>query len=180
MKKGLKWIIIILAILLIGTIIFFIVNQKEKYFNKDITIENVNILNTMEDKVYLDTIIYAGVKSLKIDSLIIVVKELTPKDIKILKFNEDYKLKAHIKGMDNTYIIWLTPNNRESYIKILSHELIHLQQYYLEKLIINQKDIYWEGKKIDMNNYSYKDLPWEIEAFSNQNELEKKMLQILY
>ena len=86
MKKGLKWIIIILAILLIGTIIFFIVNQKEKYFNKDITIENVNILNTMEDKVYLDTIIYAGVKSLKIDSLIIVVKELTPKDIKILKF----------------------------------------------------------------------------------------------
>lgn len=175
-----KWIIILIAILIIGIITFFIVNQKEKYFNH-IVIENNSIFNTIRDKNYLDTIIYAGVKSLEIDDLIIVVRPLTKENIENLSFDDKLELKAHIQGMDDTYIIWINPNeSRNDYIEILSHELIHLKQYYTKELFIVNNNIYWRNENININDYTYEKRPWEIEAFSNQKELEKKMINILY
>lgn len=175
-----KWIIILFIILIIGIITFFIINQKEKYFNH-IIIENTNILNTIKNKNYLDTIIYTGVKSLEIENLIIVVRPLTQENIENLSFDNKLELKAHIQGMDDTYIIWINPNeNRSTYIEILSHELIHLKQYYTKELLISDNNIYWKNQIININDYTYENRPWEVEAFFKQKELEKKMLQILY
>lgn len=176
-----KWILILIGVVvIIGVIILLMVNQKEKYF-KQIKIENNNIFNTIKEKNYLDTIVYAGIKSLDIDSLIIIIRPLTSDDIKKLSFDENLELKAHIQGMNDTYIIWINPNeSRSEYIEILSHELIHLKQYYTKELLIINNNIYWKNEKININDYTYEKRPWEVEAFSNQKDLEKKMLQFLY
>jgi hypothetical protein len=175
-----KWFIILLIFIIIGIIVFFIVNQKEKYFNH-IIIEDINILNTIKTKNYLDTIIYTGVKSLEIKDLIIVIKPLSKDNIENSSFDDNLELKAHIQGMNNTYIIWINPNeSRNSYIEIISHELIHLKQYYTKELMIINNNIYWKNEKINIDDYTYEKRPWEVEAFSNQKELEKKMIEILY
>ena len=174
-----KWIIIILVLLVIGVIIWLITRQKEKYF-KPILIENNNIFNRVIEKTYLDTIVYAGIKSLNLQGLIIVIRPLT-EDIK-KSFDSNYDLKAYIIGQDDTYIIYVDKNlNRNEYVSTFSHELIHLNQYFTKELIKNSNNIpIWKGEQINLNNTKYQDLPWEIDAFSKQQELEKRMNKILY
>ena len=167
---------IILLIIIIG-VILLIITEKEKYFNP-IVIQDNNIFNTIKEKPYLDTIIYSGIKSLELKGLIIVIRPLTA-EVKN-NFSSEIELKAHILGKDSSYVIWVDNNlSRYEYIEIFSHELIHLKQYYTNKLIINNNIITWNGKKIN-NIINYKDRPWEIEAFDKQKSLESKMNNILY
>lgn len=173
-----KWIIIILVILIIGVIIWLISKQKEKYF-KPIAIENNNIFNRVSNKTYLDTIAYAGIKSLNLQGLIIVIKPLTD-EVKN-NFSSEFDLKAYIIGQDDTYIIYVDTNlSKSEYISTFSHELIHLEQYYTKKLIMNNNIPIWKGEQMNLNNIKYQDRPWEIEAFSKQRDLEQKMNNFLY
>jgi hypothetical protein len=178
MKK--RNIIFIILLFIIIFIIYLIITKEEKYFNK-VEIENIKIFNTIKNKEYLDTIVYAGAKSLEIENLIIVLKPLTEKEKEKLIFDSDYDLKAHIKGENYTYIIWLDPNlGRRTYINIISHEMIHLKQYYNKELTIIDNIPFWKGEKVDLIGIDYKKLPWEEEAFSNQYKIENKMRKILY
>lgn len=180
MKKWLKILIIVLIVIIIGFIIWKIATYQEKTF-KPITIENNHIFNTIDNKNYLDTIVFSGIKSLDIDSLIIIIKPLSQKDKNDFLWENNSELKAHIKGEGNTYIIYIqTSLGRNEYIEIMSHELIHLNQYYTEKLQIIEGKVYWENKEIDLDKYSYEKRPWEKEAYENQKELAKKMKLLLY
>ena len=96
-------------------------------------------------------------------------------------FSSELDLKACIIGQDDTYIIYVDNNmNRSQYITTFSHELIHLKQYYTKELIVKNNITIWKGQQINLNNVVYQDRPWEIEAFSNQKDLENKMNNILY
>ena len=57
---------------------------------------------------------------------------------------------------------------------VLCHEMIHLQQYERGDLSMNSDytQITWKGKLYD-SKCDYNKRPWEIEAFSKQNELWK-------
>lgn len=177
MKKN-RWIIIILVLIIFVFVLYLILKkEEEKYFNK-IEIENVNIFNTTNVN-YLDTIVYSGLKELNIKDVVIVIKELSENDKKLL--GEDIDLKAHIKGENNTYIIFIDNKlNRYDYIRIMSHELIHLKQYYHKELVLINNEPFWYNVKIFIEDYSYENLPWEKDAFNNQNELKNKMVDILY
>lgn len=180
MKKWTKWILILIGIIIIGLIIWKIMTYQEKYF-KNIVIEDNYIFNTIQNKNYLDTIVYAGIKTLNIDSLIIIIKPLSETSKNEFSIDTERDLKAKIKGKDNTYIIYINDNmSRESYINILSHELIHLEQYYTKKLEIIDNKVFWKNQEIDLSKYLYENRPWEKEASLFQNNLEKEMLQLLY
>ena len=176
MKKN--WIIILLIILVLGVVIWLIVSQKEKKF-KYIIIENNNIINTLKEKTYLDTIVYSGIKSLELKGLIIIIKPLSDNIKK--NFSSELELKAFITGEDNSYTIYVETNmSRSVYITTFSHELIHLKQYYTKDLIMKNNIPIWKGKEVNLNSVIYQDRPWEIEAFANQKDLEAKMNKILY
>jgi len=177
-----KWIItILIGITILGIVIWLTTKKKEQNF-KNIVISDNNIMNTIKEKPYLDTIIYAGIKSLDLKGLVITIDPLSDEiKKKFSSESENLELKAFIIGDENTYIIYVDNNlTRKDYIYTFSHELIHLKQYYTKEFIMKNNIPYWKGKEIILNNISYQDRPWEIEAFANQKDLETKMNKFLY
>ena len=177
-----KWIItILIGITILGIVIWLTTKKKEQNF-KNIVISDNNIMNTIKEKPYLDTIVYAGIKGLDLKGLVITIDPLS-NDIKkrFSSESENLELKAFIIGDENTYIIYVDNNlTRKDYIYTFSHELIHLKQYYTKEFIMKNNIPYWNGKELKINNIAYQDRPWEIEAFANQKDLETKMNKFLY
>lgn len=176
-NKILNRILLILLIILVVFIVWKIVTYEEKPFNSIEFAPNHHIFN-MTDVDYLDTIVHAGIQSLNIDTIIVTIRPLLNTNKLILP--GDIDLKAHIIGNGIQYIIYIDVLTRGANIRILSHELIHLNQYYNKDLIVEQDVILWKGDTINMNLYSYENLPWEKDAFCNQNILKGKIEKILY
>lgn len=177
MRKVLKIIGIILLIIILIFIIWKITTHKEKSFNKfDFNPKHI-VLNTTEIS-YLDTIVHSGLQNIDIDSVIIVIKPLIKINDPLI--SDDIEIKAYIKGEGHQYIIFISKENKINSIQFLSHELIHLEQYYNKKLIIENNIILWNNDTINIQDYNYNDRPWEKEAFSKQYSLESKMKNILY
>ena len=195
-KKYYKWIIAIIILLLV---IFSVVRYnkkqafyekiknalqfgvyKEQTFNK-IDIQTTNMVSNRTDTDYLDSIVYVGLNEMNLDSIAITIKQISP-EVQAM-FDSESQLKAHIIGKENQYIIFVDEMSRDEAIKVLSHELIHLKQYYTKKLILEKDKVYWDGREIyqtEINETEYNRRPWEAEAFAGQRSLENKIREILY
>jgi hypothetical protein len=72
-------------------------------------------------------------------------------------------------------------------VSTLSHELVHAEQYYQKRLKSDHKRFYWVGdsgtKSIpgyQSSNYlKYRSFPWEVEAFSRQEELKNIVMPFI-
>ena len=196
MKKYYKWIIGVIILLLVifavwkynkkqdfyervqNTLKFGI--YKEQTFNR-IDIETTSMVINGTDRNYLDSIVYVGLNELKLDSVSITIREISPEIQK--QFDSNSQLKAHIIGKGIRYIIFVDEMGRDEAIKVLSHEMIHLKQYYTKKLILEKDRVYWNGDVLyesEINNLRYEDRPWESEAFAGQRGLENKIREVLY
>lgn len=179
MKK--RWLIIIGIVLLslaIGFIVWKSITEEEKYF-RPITIGNENIiLNSILDKPYIDTAVYAFLKYLEVDSTIVVIRSLT--QITVPPNMIEYDLKARLQNQDNQYILWLSDMSRENSLKTLSHEFVHFKQYYSKEFSIRGENIQWLGKPYSIVNMRYQEYPWEIQAFSLTPKYYQDILLILY
>lgn len=84
-----------------------------------------------------------------------------------------------IKDEDNecNYYLFLSPLllNKGDIIQVLSHEMIHINQYYTKSLISNNLEVCWKGNSIDINKLNYLERPWEVEAFERQTKLSNKI-----
>jgi len=68
--------------------------------------------------------------------------------------------------------------NKKMVLEVLAHELVHAEQYFTKKLVVLRSTKrgwvhYWngtKGKKGTTYN-SYRNQPWEIEAFDRQGDL---------
>ena len=196
MKKYYKWIIGVVVLLLI---IFLVVryNKKQAFYEKiqnalkfgiyreqtfnRIDIQTTNLIANRTDRNYLDSIVYVGLNEMNLDSVAITIRQISP-EVQAM-FDSNSQLKAHIIGKGNQYIIFVDEMSRDEAIKVLSHELIHLKQYYTKKLILEKDKVYWDGKEIyqrEINETKYEQRPWEAEAFNGQRGLENKIREILY
>jgi hypothetical protein len=196
LKKYYKWIIGVVVLLLV---LFLVLNYnkkqafyerlqgalqfgvyKEQTFNR-IDIQTTNMVANRTDRDYLDSIVYVGLNELNLDSVAITIRQISP-DVQA-RFDSESQLKAHIIGKENQYIIFVDEMSRDEAIKVLSHELIHLKQYYTKKLILEKDKVYWDGREIyqtEINETEYQRRPWEAEAFAGQRGLENKIREILY
>ena len=196
MKKYYKWIIGVVVLLLI---IFLVVryNKKQAFYEKiqnalkfgiyreqtfnRIDIQTTNLIANRTDRNYLDSIVYVGLNEMNLDSVAITIRQISP-EVQAM-FDSNSQLKAHIIGKGNQYIIFVDEMSRDEAIKVLSHELIHLKQYYTKKLILEKDKVYWDGKEIyqrEINETKYEQRPGEAEAFNGQRGLENKIREILY
>ena len=178
MKKN-KIIWIIVAIVILGLVIFLI-TRKERPFNQlDIPITN-SVKNQTELE-YVVPIINAGLYQLKIDSTYIMVKPMSL----IMKTNglgdKDYDLMGSLLGNRNQFMMYLDNINRYDGMDIIAHELIHLDQYHSGRLVKREgfNSVLWEGKIYDVTTIPYKERPWEIEAFNRDKDLRKKIYDML-
>lgn len=176
MKKIVIISLFILSILFFFYLIFF--NSSNTFKN----IKNLNkgkIVNTTDDK-YIDTILYCGLNLSNIDSINIVILPIENKS-KYLYFNDNIEFKALINYYSGVYYLYIDDNTRNENIEIISHEIVHINQYYNKKLILlNNGYVIWNGDTLNGNKINYYERPWEIEAFSEQNIIKNKILKILY
>jgi hypothetical protein len=134
---------------------------------------------------YIESIIYAGLSELEIDSVTVNLYYL-PINLKSVNLNN----KIHIiqalifKNTDYNYSIFVNSNsiNSNDIIEHISHELIHLKQFNTNRLIVfnNLNIIRFDNKMYLTTETDYRNRPWEQEAFDNQEELEARILNILY
>jgi hypothetical protein len=195
--KNKKWILLILACILI--VIGFVYVKKNKFnerldkisellnigiyrentFNIVPINSNSSVLNKTEYS-YIDSIVYIGLTELGIDSVHVVIRQIDPyiQD----NFDTNITLKAHIIGNNNQYILWVDKMSRTESITVISHELIHLKQYYTNNLIIEDNYIVWKNMAYTYDAISkidYLHREWEIEAFKLERSLELKIRNIL-
>ena len=168
----------ILVLLLIGLIVYFISSKKQQISFKSVTLSNNNIITNRTSKSYLDTLVSTGLDVLGLKGEFVMIKTLDPS----LKgsLGTDSELRACIIGQNNQYVIYVDDLSREESMTVLSHELIHLEQYSSERLIrMEDHFIMFNGDMFNVDNIPYKERPWGIEAFKKEKDLRTKIEKIL-
>lgn len=76
----------------------------------------------------------------------------------------------------DSYVVLIKPRSLKDMGITLAHEMIHVKQ--LAKGTLKQVDgaNYWNGKRY-RKNHKYLNLPWEIEAFSKQELLFRRVIE---
>lgn len=75
--------------------------------------------------------------------------------------------------MDNTL-------NPHTWIRTLMHELVHVKQYAKSEMAHYERDhssVKWRQSKINVDQESYWDLPWEIEAHGREEGLTQQFMK---
>ena len=176
-----KIIIIVISVLLLG-LLFFLLNKqnKEQYFNSIELTENNGIVNFSKHN-YVDTVVSIGLDVLNIKNNYITIRDVPEQIVENFKKQNDMDLGASIIGANDQYIIYINELSRITSTKIISHELIHLEQYDSGRLrVISSGVVLWEGKEMNVLDIPYNERPWEKESFRRQDDLEKKILEKLY
>ena len=97
---------------------------------------------------------------------------------------DDIKLEAILDHgkLPHTYVLYLATDSTTPLETILSHEMVHLDQYERGDLQLHKEDklhFVWKGREYDPS-MPYEDRPWEKEAFSHQYEIWKKAKKVYY
>ena len=179
MNKKLKIVLIVLGILLIGFGLYKLITYKptEKYF-KPVVFSKVNWINNKTSMKYVDTILRVGLDELGIENISIMVKPFTKKDRELL--GPDMVLKAQVKSYPNGFIIWMDDLGRSESLTVLSHELIHIQQYSTKELVVSGTNVTYKGIITDVIVIPYSEREWEIDAFAKEGSIKNTINKILY
>jgi hypothetical protein len=182
MKRFLLWLLFFILTL-------FIFNscscerKKETVINIDEYKLSNNIINHINND-YIETITYIGLNELKIDSITVNLYYL-PDNLKYVKLHDQIGIINALvyKNFDKNYSIFVNNNSINNMIvEYIAHELIHVKQFETNRLIVfnGLNYIKFDHKIYLTTQTNYQNRPWEIEAFSKQDELESRILQILH
>jgi len=179
MKNLTKYLKIIILILSISLLIYFIFNDKPNYFNK-IKLPPIKYqLYNRTSINYLDTIVKIGVDELKINPKFIVLKSLKGNNNDIN--DGDFIILAYIIYENGQFLIKIGDMNRDEYINVISHELIHLEQIKNKKLLKYKDSLIWNGHRFTRDNMpTYYNRPWESEAIKRGDSLAIIIRKKLY
>lgn len=183
MKPSTKKALIIVGIVILMFIGYLILKPTTtNYFDK-IDIPPTSSVTNRTGISYLDTIVHTGLNILEIDTVFININKLS-KDTKPDNSEDNIELLALLQaGENNTFSLSVNDNeSRYEYIKIISHELIHLRDYYNKDLILfdNYGVIYKDKEWEDGRTVPYARRPWEIEAELQGRILATKIKDKLY
>jgi hypothetical protein len=175
MKTFYKFALIALAV---GAIIFLVVSndREDRPFDK-VEISRNNIVNNGTDKIYYDTIFQLGLNLMGMQGLDILIRPLSDD----AKSQFDGELKAHVREMNGFYYIFIDELDRQESIKIIAHEIIHMQQYFSNDLhVVDNNYLLWRGREFEINGLPYDSRPWEKEAFEKGSSLARNIDEVLY
>ena len=165
MNKKTLAIVIIFLLALVALILFL----PKKTFKEVVEYEVNNVVVNQTTYDYYDDIIHVGLNELCIDGEIVLVKstqrgeEIDGLDLRGAIFTNGYQ-----------YLIYLYDLSKSETVEVLAHELIHLEQYRSKRLRGTKDSIYFEGKAYVKGQLpSYRDRPWEQEAFRRQRDLQR-------
>lgn len=160
---------IIVVVLLLFTI--WLIRPSNNSF-REIKIDSKSNVYNKSSLSYIDTILYVGLDKMKIDSITVVIKDI---DIN-RDMGNGIDLRGYIINRGKQYILYISKMDRVEAIKVISHEIIHINQYDSGRLIDGGKFIIWGSDTImkdELGGINYFERGWEVEAFSRQDSLIK-------
>lgn len=149
--------------------------DKETYFKRVSLSENNQITNRT-DVVYLDTIVSVALEKIAIENIKVLILPLKKNKI----IDNNFEIRAHVRAFGNFYYIWIDDMSKDEYINVLSHEIIHIHQYYTGRIVYEDNKVFFNKKEYDLEKISYENRPWESEAFILQNALKETLIKELY
>ncbi|MHA2183076.1 MAG: hypothetical protein ACXAAH_16785, partial [Promethearchaeota archaeon] len=84
---------------------------------------------------------------------------------------------------EKSYFIFLSRfiNSNNDLLFIMSHEMVHANQYYSGDLIMLTQEIYiYKGDTINALNIPYTERQYERDAYREENQVIKKLHDLLY
>ena len=166
---------VLLALTLLVVFSFNNSDTEGEHFKEISLSENNSVINK-ELPAYYDTIISVGLDAAGISGVYVVVGQLT--DAAKEQFNGE--LKAHIRFYNGVYYLFTNEMDKAEAIRVISHELIHINQYNTGQLIYDDGEITWNGEKYDLSTLDYDYRPWEKDAFDREGDLSNKISELLH
>lgn len=181
-----KFLILISSIILIVSLLFLLVllqkRKDERFFKKYEFPDSIEIVNNT-DYDRADTLLLVLIdKVLKEDSITIYL-EYIPNHLSDKDFEyEYYGLAVEIPFGNNNFQIFLKKDLSLTQIKrILSHEIVHVEQYKNNTLqILLDSKYLWKGYIHSFKDVKYEDRPFEKEAFKKEKLYYKELEKYLY
>jgi hypothetical protein len=163
---------VLLKIFLIIFSTFMPINKKEE------TLKEINYNNEITNLTKisnLDTVVLVGLSLLEIENVHVTLLEVTKNQRYSLMYGEVINGFVIKKDYCTFYLYISTELTNDKIILYTSHELIHIEQVIKNKLIIEDsyEYVYWDNKRIGIYDFTYRKRPWEIDAYSRQNQLFK-------
>lgn len=174
MNKYLKISLIVIGVILLSFLIWLLSNV-DKPFNK-VELSDNNLILVPTNLQPYDTILSVGLDEIGISGLMINVSNLSEST----KNNFEGDLKAHLRYHQGVYYLFIDELSNEEAIRVISHEIIHINQYHSKDLIYENGLIVWKGDTLELNSIVYDNRPWEIEAYDHQADLSNKISKKLY
>jgi len=171
----LKVVGIFLVILLMVGIFIFTTRSEEKPFNEVQLSDKNTIVNNIYPK-YFDTILSVALDQAGIENQILVFDKLSDG----AKSQFDGSLKAHIRNYNNIFYIFIDEMDKSEAITVLSHEVVHVKQYVSGDLIYDNGWIVWKDQTLTLDEVSYENRGWEIEAFDQEGQIANQVQKILW
>lgn len=157
---------------------FFIVSNvdaEDKPFNQIELSNNNTIVNNNFPK-YYDTVLSVAMDQMGLSGYVVVLYDLTDN----AKSQFDGELKAHIRYVNSNFYLFSEGFDRQESIDVLTHEVIHMQQYASGDLIYENDQVIWKNEQIDLESKEYERRPWENDAFEKGSQLSNTVKSILY
>lgn len=177
MKKYWEWIAIVIVAIVLALVVY---NNKYSFIEKPFKVVALHkesyVIN--QTKVpYLDTIVYLGLKELHFPKTVVVIKTLDPSQATT---DGGLEIKAYVVEDMGSYMIFIQPMGRKESLLVLSHEMIHIAQYYLGDISVTDKGVIWKKAMLYPIDTPYEQRPWELQAFALQGELNNRLAKQLY
>jgi len=115
-------------------------------------------------KKYLESLLPSMIKQLKL------TRSRRYLVVKVDKLDNSNGLTMSIDGLD-TYLVVINPADVIQMGLTLAHEMVHVKQIASGKL----KGNVWNGKKVSKRT-KYLNLPWEIQAFEQQELIFRRAI----
>jgi hypothetical protein len=95
--------------------------------------------------------------------------------IDICRLDGDNGITTPLNGLD-TYVIALNPAKWQTLGITLAHEMVHVRQLAKGILKADGGHKWWRGKKYSKRT-KYLDMPWELDAFAQQEIIFRRALE---
>lgn len=172
-KKISIWLLVIG--ILITIVLSLVNNDTEEYFNQIELPTSNNIVNSLGHVKYCDTILAVGLDAAGISGVTVVINDLTD----AAKNQFEGELKAHVRLFNGVYYLFVGALNRDEALRVISHEVVHIQQYQSGELVYENGEVIWQGEVYNLQE-QYEDRPWEKEAFAKETSIENIIVSKLY
>jgi len=170
----LKITLVLLGILLI---VLLVLNYESpnKPFNQ-VNLSNDNNIENLLYPSYYDTILNVAMTQMNLSGNVVIIQPLSDN----AKSQFDGELKAHIRYFNGKFYLFTINLDKKDAIEVLSHEVIHMDQYMSGNLIYNNNGVTWMGETMEINTKEYEQRPWENDAFKRQSQLINSVESVLW